>query len=146
MVKTRLFTIGGFSAHADQSDLLEWLGNFENPLMRVYAIHGEAGVTRGFAQLVQEHFGFIAEAPAIGDIIPLSPFRRQADKEELEELRWERHLMRLVQKAEEIRSLWEAHPAAFSRNALRTLEEEISRTEKQLEQVLQGLKKKRENP
>ncbi len=142
MVKARLFTIGGFSAHADQSDLLEWLGNFENPLMRVYAIHGEANVTRGFARLVQEHLGLIAEAPAIGDIIPLTPFRREEDKEKLEELKWERQLMQLVQRAEEIRSLWETHPDAFSKNVLRKLEEEISGTEKQLKQVLQGLKKK----
>lgn len=142
-VKARLFTIGGFSAHADQSDLLEWLGKFENPLLRVFAIHGEPGVSKGFARLVHETFGFIAEAPAIGDIIPLTPFRREALKEEMEELKWQRQLMRLVQKAEEVRSLWESSPQAFTTKILKQLEDEMARTEKQLEQVLQQARKRR---
>lgn len=144
MVKAKLFTIGGFSAHADQADLLEWLGNFENPLLRVYAIHGEPTVARGFAQVVQEHLGFITYAPAIGDIIPLTPFHADAVKEELEDLKWQRHLMRLVQRAEEIRSLWDSHPKAFSRKLLKQLEEEISRTEKQMELLLTKAQKARD--
>ena len=40
-VRAKIFTIGGFSAHADQGDLLEWISHFEsNP--KVFVVHGEA--------------------------------------------------------------------------------------------------------
>ena len=32
VVKAKVYTIGGFSAHADREDLLEWLGHFGKPL------------------------------------------------------------------------------------------------------------------
>jgi metallo-beta-lactamase family protein len=39
-VRAKLHTIGGLSAHADQQDLLDWYGGFQNqpPL---YLVHGE---------------------------------------------------------------------------------------------------------
>ncbi len=39
-VRARVHTIGGLSAHADQADLLEWYGAFDNR-PRVYLVHGE---------------------------------------------------------------------------------------------------------
>jgi metallo-beta-lactamase family protein len=39
-VRAKVFTIGGFSAHADQGDLLEWISHFEST-PRVFLIHGE---------------------------------------------------------------------------------------------------------
>jgi len=40
-VKAKIFTINGFSAHAGQSQLLDWLGHFKNPHMQIFLIHGE---------------------------------------------------------------------------------------------------------
>ena len=39
-VNAKIHTINGFSAHADQNDLLEWMKNFET-LGKIYLIHGE---------------------------------------------------------------------------------------------------------
>src|SRR5512136_1590287 len=39
-VKAKVFTIGGFSAHADQNDLLEWAGHFESA-PKIFLVHGE---------------------------------------------------------------------------------------------------------
>jgi metallo-beta-lactamase family protein len=40
IVRARIETLGGFSAHAGQSDLLNWIGNFQ-PQPRVMLVHGE---------------------------------------------------------------------------------------------------------
>lgn len=62
-VKARVFTIGGFSAHADQGDLLAWVGNFSESRPRVFVIHGEPQVSMEFAGLVTERTGLVAHVP-----------------------------------------------------------------------------------
>ena len=39
-VRAQVHTIGGLSAHADQSDLIDWYSSFKNR-PRVYLVHGE---------------------------------------------------------------------------------------------------------
>lgn len=73
MVRARIFTIGGFSAHADQSLLLSWLSHFENPKMQVNVIHGEPSSSEAFAALIKERFGFAAHVPSIGEVLTLRP-------------------------------------------------------------------------
>ena len=41
IVKAKIHTLGGFSAHASQSQLLDWIQNFKKPHPRLYLIHGE---------------------------------------------------------------------------------------------------------
>ena len=52
-VKARVFTIGGFSAHADQNDLLEWVRHFESQ-PRVFVIHGEPTASEALASKIRE--------------------------------------------------------------------------------------------
>ena len=47
VVRASVHTIGGFSSHADQGDLLAWLG--PTAPAHAYLVHGEPDVTRGFA-------------------------------------------------------------------------------------------------
>jgi metallo-beta-lactamase family protein len=54
-VKAKVFTIGGFSAHADQKELLEWVGHFESK-PRVFVIHGEPTASEILAQKIRERF------------------------------------------------------------------------------------------
>lgn len=54
-VKARVFTIGGFSAHADQKDLLEWVGHFESR-PKVFVIHGEHAASEVLAQKICDRF------------------------------------------------------------------------------------------
>lgn len=41
IVRAAIHTMGGFSAHASQSQLLSWLSQFEPPLPRLFLVHGE---------------------------------------------------------------------------------------------------------
>jgi metallo-beta-lactamase family protein len=40
-VKAQIHTLGGFSAHAGQSQLITWAGRFKKPRPRLYLVHGE---------------------------------------------------------------------------------------------------------
>jgi len=52
-VKAKVFTIGGFSAHADQKDLMEWVAHFESK-PRVFVIHGERTASEALAQKIRD--------------------------------------------------------------------------------------------
>ncbi len=57
-VKARVFTINGFSAHAGQGQILEWLGHFQNGNLQVFLVHGEYAAQQVLAGMIQERFGF----------------------------------------------------------------------------------------
>ncbi len=52
-VKAKIHTIGGFSAHADQDDLLKWLE--PTGKANVYLIHGEVSVMNEFGATLVKH-------------------------------------------------------------------------------------------
>lgn len=55
-VNATVHTIGGFSAHADQSELIEWLRPQVHKGLMVNLIHGEESQSLGFAKLAQRTF------------------------------------------------------------------------------------------
>lgn len=65
-VKAKIYTIGGFSAHADQNELLQWLGALSNK-PEVFIVHGEENVSLEFARIVKEKFGFTTYVPHKGE-------------------------------------------------------------------------------
>lgn len=65
-VRAKIYTIGGFSAHGDQKDLLDWLGVFKNR-PEVFIVHGEENAALDFEQAVKEKFGFTTHVPKQGE-------------------------------------------------------------------------------
>nr|MBP9902991.1 MBL fold metallo-hydrolase [Verrucomicrobiota bacterium] len=64
-VKASIHTLGGFSAHAGQTDLLKWLGAMTNSRPRVVLVHGEDRAREPFAEKIQERFRIQAELPSL---------------------------------------------------------------------------------
>ena len=62
-VKAKIFTIGGFSAHAGQSQLLDWVRQMTQPSMRAIIVHGETKAQETFAALLKERFGLESSIP-----------------------------------------------------------------------------------
>lgn len=62
-VRAHVHTLGGFSAHADQKGLLEWLSHFENPNLEVFVNHGEEKASTELARLIRERFHLKAHIP-----------------------------------------------------------------------------------
>jgi metallo-beta-lactamase family protein len=61
-VRARVWTIGGFSAHGDQKELLAWLSAFRSK-PTVFVTHGEESAALTFADLVREQYGFTTHVP-----------------------------------------------------------------------------------
>jgi len=65
-VRARIETLNGFSAHACQSELTDWVGYFEtNP--KVCLVHGEADTLKTFATHLYKELGIKAHVPALGE-------------------------------------------------------------------------------
>lgn len=62
-VAARIFTIGGFSAHAGQSQLMDWLTPVAKPGTQIVLIHGEEKAQNTLATLIKERFGLNAIIP-----------------------------------------------------------------------------------
>jgi metallo-beta-lactamase family protein len=71
-VRAKVFTIGGFSAHADQSGLLAWVGHFLAACTpHVYVVHGEPLSSTAFAEAVNKNLGLATTVPRRGDVLNL---------------------------------------------------------------------------
>jgi metallo-beta-lactamase family protein len=56
-----------FSAHADQSQLLDWLGACERPPRRIFLVHGEPQASEALRVAIRDRLGFEAEVPDHGE-------------------------------------------------------------------------------
>jgi metallo-beta-lactamase family protein len=70
-VKATIRTLGGFSAHAGQSDLLNWFDPLAASRPRVVLTHGEPGPREVLAGLLQERYGLTATCPQLNQSISL---------------------------------------------------------------------------
>jgi len=71
-VKAKVFTIGGFSAHADQNDLLEWASHFESS-PKVFLVHGEPSASDSLAAKIRERFRLDVYIPKWRERLVLKP-------------------------------------------------------------------------
>ncbi len=72
-VRAHIHTLGGFSAHADQEELLHWLNQFETPPLITFVVHGEEEGSTIFSQKVQDTLGWKTHLPTLGESVDLSP-------------------------------------------------------------------------
>jgi len=56
VVRAEIHTINGFSAHADQSDLIEWIGHFKR-LDQLCLVHGEVEKMKIFSKAIKTKLG-----------------------------------------------------------------------------------------
>ncbi|OGW64077.1 MAG: hypothetical protein A2222_04535 [Nitrospirae bacterium RIFOXYA2_FULL_44_9] len=69
-VKAGIYTLGGFSAHADRDGLVEWLSAF-NDSPHVFVVHGEEETSLQFSELIKEKYGFVTHVPNKGELFEL---------------------------------------------------------------------------
>ena len=62
-VRARIARIGGFSAHADRSELVQWITSLQAPPKRVFVVHGESDAAEAFGTHLTEATGWKVTVP-----------------------------------------------------------------------------------
>ncbi len=69
-VRATVVNPSGYSAHADQAELLRWLGTLKTK-PHLYAVHGEPVAATAFALIAQQKLGFTTSVAARGDTVTI---------------------------------------------------------------------------
>lgn len=76
-VKSEIYDLEGFSGHADQSVLLDWVEKFKKKPKKIFIVHGEEESATALSTLIQHLYRIETIIPNIGDIFNI-------DKDEVE--------------------------------------------------------------
>lgn len=66
VVRAGIHTLGGFSAHADRNELLDWISRFRNK-PEIFIVHGEEETSLDFQAVINERFHYKTHVPAKGE-------------------------------------------------------------------------------
>ena len=72
IVKATIYNLDGFSAHADQKQILTWLSYFKTKAASIFLIHGELEAQETLAQLIKEKLTVPTYIPSLGDVATLT--------------------------------------------------------------------------
>jgi metallo-beta-lactamase family protein len=107
-VNAQIHALEGFSAHADQAEIMQWLRNFKKRPKKIFLVHGEQEALATLSDLIQQELNMDTIVPKIGDhfllkgtdeIIPIKEVEEKIQKEKQlfeEEAEQLRELMILV--------------------------------------------------
>ena len=70
-VRAKTRVISGYSAHADQPRLLEWLRGRRRTLKRVFVVQGEPEASDALAQKIRDELAIEADVPEAGAAVVL---------------------------------------------------------------------------
>ncbi len=70
-VRARITQVKGFSAHADQDELLKWLSSLSVNPRRIFITHGEVESAEQFSQLLRSKNGYNTMVPEYGATVNL---------------------------------------------------------------------------
>jgi len=60
-VRAQIRVLDGFSAHADQGEILRWLGTFDKAPKKTYIVHGEPAGANGLAEAIRQRLRWNVE-------------------------------------------------------------------------------------
>ncbi len=71
-VRAQIRNIAGYSAHADQNQLKEFVRRFHKPIKHVFVTMGEPASSDALRRVIRDELGIQASAPLLGDVVPLN--------------------------------------------------------------------------
>lgn len=72
-IAAKIFTIGGFSAHAGQTEILQWLKTFDSKGTKVILVHGEVRALDTLSGLIKQRLGLEVHVPTYLEELTLEP-------------------------------------------------------------------------
>lgn len=70
-VNAQIRELSGLSAHADQGEILDWLGGFKKAPRRVFIVHGEPQASDALRVKIRDTLQWEALTPAALETVPL---------------------------------------------------------------------------
>ena len=70
-VRATILVTDALSAHADQGELLRWLGGFRRPPARTWCVHGEPAAAAALRDTIRARLGWICEVATDGAQTPV---------------------------------------------------------------------------
>jgi metallo-beta-lactamase family protein len=70
-VRAEVQQLEGFSGHADQAELLAWLGQVRQPPRHTFVVHGEPDAADTLRGLIQQRLGWRARVPQHGEVVQI---------------------------------------------------------------------------
>jgi len=70
-VRAKVKVLDGFSAHADQNEILRWLGTFKKPPRKTYIVHGEPPAADALANIIRTQLKWQVEIARYQQRVPL---------------------------------------------------------------------------
>ena len=72
-VRAAVYSLDGFSAHADQEELIGWVAGLSPKPRHVYLVHGEESARSALKELLWTRLGIPASTPLLGDTVEVTP-------------------------------------------------------------------------
>jgi metallo-beta-lactamase family protein len=70
IVRASIHTLGGFSAHADQRELLDWISQFRNR-PEIFIVHGEEQSSLALQDAINARFSYPTHIPTLGEVFDI---------------------------------------------------------------------------
>jgi metallo-beta-lactamase family protein len=70
-VRARIERLDALSAHADRSEILRWLGYFEEPPKRTFLVHGEPAARQALLAKIFSELGWNVHSPNLHERVEL---------------------------------------------------------------------------
>lgn len=74
-VRAQVRTVDGLSAHADQNEILRWLGGFQRAPEHTYVVHAERQAAQTLASVIEGRLGWSASVAEDGATVSLGGFK-----------------------------------------------------------------------
>jgi len=71
-VRAKIKVLDGFSAHADQGEILRWLRTFKKPPRMTYVVHGEPPAANALADAIREQLKWNVAVTKHQQVVPLA--------------------------------------------------------------------------
>lgn len=71
-VRASIHTLGGFSAHADQAALLDWLGAFKRAPSQTFVMHGEPRASAALGREITRRLRWVAQTAETGQMVTVA--------------------------------------------------------------------------
>jgi len=97
-VRARVEYIEGFSGHADQKALVNWLNAFEKKPETVFIVHGEPDAQDTFASVITDTFGIRTIVPNRGDVFEIKDLYATQIGEEAAERKYRFMCLEILEK------------------------------------------------